>query len=211
MEPIILNSNLEKQDHEIKQVHLFCTKINEMLPEFQKETNYELDMQDVQTLIESNDQDRLIEKVKKSMEKSFATFNQITRTILKKGIDEFVYGFAEKIKAVSLRWQTDHLNDLSIENGKLYLSKEQEQAVRQTFVKAITTEAGKDFYGISLATAKELTVLLKFIKENTRINFHSIGGVVNDLFYIDVTTGEVKASESIGYDYCTDPKNLKAL
>ena len=206
MEPIILKQNLEKQNHEIKQIHLFCSKINEVLPEFEKETSYVLDMHDVQILIQSNNQDPLIEKVKKSMEKSFASFSQITRTILKKGVDEFVYGFAEKIKAINLRWQTEHLNDLSIENGKLSLRKEQEQAIRETFVKAITTEAGKEFYDISLATAKELTGLLKFVKEYTGINVRSIEGLVNNLFCIDVTTGEVNAHEDIGYDYCTKTK-----
>ena len=211
MQQIILNENLEKQNDELRKIHLYCSKINEILPEFEKETNYELNMQDVQMLIQTNNQDPLIEKVKKSMEKSFASFNQITRTILKEGIDEFVYSFAEKIKAVNLRWQIEHLKSLSIENGKLFLRKEQEQALRQTFVKAINTQSGKEFYDISLSTANGLTELLKFIKENTRINFHSVGAIVTDLFYIDAATGEVKANENIDYDYCTDPKNQKAL
>ena len=204
MEKIILDRNSEKANDAIRRINLFCTKINEILPEFKRETDYMLDMHDVKMLIEAKDQDPLIERVKKSMEKNLESFNQITRTILKRGIDEFVYGFAQKIQRIALRWQTEYLSDLSIENSGLYLSSEKEQEIRERFTDAITTEGGKQFYDLQIAAAKSLTDLSKFIKSNTSINYFSVAQMADNLFTYDNNN---KKSEYL----CITPKNLMQL
>ena len=209
MQQIILNPNLERQNDEIKKVNSFCTKINAVLPEFEKETGYKLNMNEVIMLFERNELDELIDNVNRSIESGLKgiRITGIIRKTFTANTAEIVYSFGNKMKRLLSLNSTDYLRQLSMENGLLCLSKDQEQAIREKFIVAIKTDGGKEFYELHLAAAKSLSDLLKFVKANTRIEVY-YSQQIGNLFALNNATGEVSTGTHIGYDYAVESKNL---
>lgn len=199
MEPLVINENIEKQNQAIKDVNSFAAKINELLPEFQAETGYSLNLNEVQTLLNGNDQTALIDSVKKSMEKSLSTFNQLTQRSLKEKVDEFVYGFAEKIKRTNSMPGAANFQILLLNDVGLYLSKEAEQTLRNTFKYSISSEAAKEFHQKHKAACIALNEFGKFVSENSQIPLFNMGNLAHTFFYLERETGSV-IMESIDYE-----------
>lgn len=206
METMILNNNKDMQDAEIQRINSFCSRLNKVLPEFEGETGYKLKINEVTTLLERNDFDELTQNVNTFIEKGLKAI-RVTETVKKtftNGTASFVRSFANKLKQAAEGENLNFLNDLSIEGGKIILSKEGEQAIRLKFIDKIATEQGRQFYDLHLATAKALTELSKFIKGNTRINYYSLSLMTSDLFSYDSQGGEIQPKEKVRYDALID-------
>ncbi|MEO6134375.1 MAG: hypothetical protein ABIP35_04435 [Ginsengibacter sp.] len=169
MDPLLVNEHLDLQEKAIKEVNNFCSKINQTLPEFKKETGYSLDINELQLLLRSNDLTSLIGSIDKSMEKSFASFNEIVKRTLKAGTSEYVYSFGNQLKRFATLPGVDHINSLSITNDQLTLSKDNEHAIRETFKKFITSEAAKEFLEKHKAITDSMNEFSKFVKDKTSI------------------------------------------
>ncbi|HZW64069.1 MAG TPA: hypothetical protein VFF23_00155 [Hanamia sp.] len=202
METMILNENRDMQDAEIQRINSFCSRLNRIMPEFEAETNYRLNISEVATLLQRNDFDEVINSVNTFIAKGLKAI-RVTETAKKtftNGTASFVRSFANKLKEASESENLNFLDALSIEGGKIVLSKEAEQTIRLKFVDQITSAAGKEFYDLHLAAAKSLTDLSKFIKENTRLRYLFLPQMTGDLFNYDSQAGEIRPKEKVRYD-----------
>lgn len=202
MQQIILNENVQMQDMEIRKLNSFCTKINNVLPEFEVQTGYKLTMPELRTLFERSDLDELINHVNQSIESGLKgiKITGIVRKTFTGNTAEFVYSFADKLKGIYQLNDNNNFRNLSIENGLLCLSSEAENAIRKNFIDVIATERGKEFYELHLAAAKSFSELGTFIKVNTPINFITVAEMSNALFSLE-KTGKIEINKNINYDF----------
>lgn len=206
MQTIILNENIDMQDAEIQRINSFCSRLNKVLPEFEGETGYKLKINEVTTLLERNDFDELTQNVNTFIEKGLKAI-RVTETVKKtftNGTASFVRSFANKLKQAAESENLNFLRELSIENGKIILSKEGEQTIRLKFIEQITSATGKEFYDLHLAAAKSFGDLSKFIKGNTRLRYLSLSQMAGDLFSYANVDGEIIPKEKIRYDSLID-------
>ena len=198
---IILNENKDMQNAEIERINSFCFRLNKVLPEFEAENGYKLNISEVATLLQRNDYDQVIESVNAFIAKGLKAI-RVTETVKKtftNGTASYVRSFANKLKQASESENLNFLNELSIDNGKIILGKEGEQAIGAKFVNKITTAHGKEFHDLHLAAAESLTEISKFITGSTRLRYLSLFQMAADLFRYD-SQGEVQPKEEVLYD-----------
>ena len=206
METIILHENKDKQDQEIQRINSFCSRLNNVLPEFEGETGYKLKINEVSTLLERNDFDELTQNVNTFIEKGLKAI-RVTETVKKtftNGTASYVRSFANKLKQAAESENLNFLRELSIEGGKIVLTKEGEQIIRLKFLDQITSAAGKEFYDLHLAATKSFGHLSKFIKGSTRLRYLSLSQMAGDLFSYADANGEIIPKEKISYDSLID-------
>lgn len=186
MEKILISEDSIKQNTLIQGIKYFCNRVNQILPEFESETGYVLSIEEVRMLFfNSNDLTPLVEKVNKSVLKSFGEIKMtgiIKKTILP-NYAEFIYSFANKLKPFLSNYGADYLqSNLCFENGKLTLSLEDEEKIREQFRIYITSEQGKEFYEKHKEICKILSEFSNYVKEKTGRMFDKDG---LSIYYFD--------------------------
>ncbi len=203
MEPIIINENLEKQNDEIRKINSFCSKFNEILPEFKNETGYELNFNDFISLLHSQEPNELINQVNEHMMQGVKDVG-LTRKTFTQNTKEFIYGFSEKLKRFYSLNHSDYLHSLSMENGLLILPKENENEIRSSFIDAITTEKGMQLFELHKEAARVLNELFQFLKKHRAapIAPRSIEEITEGII-LNQEAGEVELLKNMGYDRAT--------
>lgn len=199
MKRIIINENESAQTSELSKINQFCNSVNRELQQFKADTGYSPTLEDVKSVIISSDATGLQSRLDSSLENQLDKMNitgKLMRENQKAGANEFV-------KKLLIRLQQErsgarYLSNLSMKDGVLFLSKEQEEQVRDEFRNYITSDTGNEFHEKHKALAKSFSEFSKFVKEKTSLSYGSSGELAEEFFERDYETGNI---EITGIDY----------
>lgn len=208
MEKIVLKDNKNQADNEVRKIQSFCSKVNEILPEFGKENGYQLTMEDIQELFQKRELDDLVNAVNRHIESSLTgvKITNVVRKVFTSNTEEFIYGFAERLKKINSS-EID-FKTLSLKDGALVLTDESEKEVREKLVSCITTENGKQLYDLCLEAVKPISEFSQFVKQNTPLNYYITVNQLGNFFSMDPKTGEVTINKGSGFDRLTTKQNF---
>jgi len=216
MQKIILKENSEEQQKVINDIQSFCLKINETLSDFIQETGYTPTKTEIEALMNGYIPESLNENIALSIETQLSKTpgSNILYKSMKEGLKEQVYKAIsktlKKLQISSYGKAKDYFFNLSLEDGKIFLSEESEEQIRETFRRSISSEAGKEFYEKHQKAINVLNDLSLYIKENTLIRAVNIHQFVEILFSLNNETGEI-VSYGVDYDRATKKNNSITL
>lgn len=201
MKKIIIEENESAQTSEINKINQFRDSVNKELLQFKADTGYSPTLEDVKGLMISNDTSGLESSLNSSLESQLDKMN-ITGDLMRKnhkaGANDYVKKLFARLQQEGI-FGVRYLHNLSMKDGLLFLNKEQEEQVRDTFRNCITSETGKELYERHKALAQSFSEFSKFVKEKTSLSYVSSGELANEFFDMDYKTGNIEIS-NIGYE-----------
>lgn len=200
MKRIIINENEGSQNSEISKINQFRDSVNKELLQFKADTGYSPTLEEVRGLMISNDASGLQSSLNSSLESQLDKMN-VTGNLMR---ENFKAGANDFIKKLSIRFHqlsagASHLFNLSMQDGILSLSKEQEEQIRDSFRHCVTSDTGKELYEKHKALAQSFAEFSKFLKEKTSLSYVSSGQLANEFFDLDNETGNIGITD-IGYE-----------
>lgn len=200
MKRIIIKENEGEQAAEINKISQLCDAANKELMQFKADTGYGPTLEDVKSLVISNDPDFLQLNLNASLENQLDKLNitgKLMRDNQKAGANEFINQLSTKLR--QLRDGARYLHNLSMKDGLLFLNKEQEEQIRDSFRHCVTSDTGKELYEKHKALAQSFSEFSKLVKEKTSISCISSGELANEFFDLDYETGNIDIN-SIDYE-----------
>ena len=155
----------------------------------------------------SRDPSDLQSKLNSSLESQLDNMNitsKLMRENFKAGANNFVNKLLIKLRQLSPG--ASYLYNLSMQDGILLLSKEQEEKVRDTFRNCITSDTGKELYEAHKALAQSFSEFSKLVKKNTSLSYVSVAELANEFFDLDYETGNIEIT-AIGYERIIQYRN----
>ncbi|MEO9146189.1 MAG: hypothetical protein ABI237_11605 [Ginsengibacter sp.] len=209
MKKIIIEENAEMQEQELNKTNQFCNAVNKELQQFKTDTGYNPTMDEVKKIMVSKDPILLLDNLNSFLDKQLDQM-KITSTLMranqKAGQKTFVDNLFKKLNF--LPYKSGYLHQLSMENGLLILSKENEVEIRDSFRNYITSEKAKQFWELHKAATQALNIFSVFVKENTTLSYVSIEDLSKEFFYMDFETRNVE-SESMDYEGCVQRRTMQ--
>ena len=197
MEKIIVQENKIAQDRAILNAGFLVSKINELIAKFEKDTGYQLKLNDVSTLIRGNKEDarydlkmKLDEFLNKELDR-LQIHSQLMRDNFKLNSETYVSECAKNFTALSIHPGLEFLDHLSIEENKVCFSAQSEERVRDTFRNVITSEAAKEIWVLQKETKDALQKMYDIMHKNTNVRYYGLDQLATGLFQMDPTKGEI--------------------
>lgn len=200
MKKLIIQENAAAQTSEISKINQFRDAVNKELHQFKADTGYSPTLEEVKSLMISRDTSGLQSSLNSSLERELDKMNitsKLMRDNHKAGANDFVNKLLNRFQQLSQ--EVRYLHNLSMKDGLLLLSKEQEEQVRDSFRNCITSETGKELYEKHKVLAQSFSEFSKFLKEKTSLRYVSSGELAREFFDMDYETGNIEIS-NIAYE-----------
>jgi hypothetical protein len=208
MQKIILKENSEKQQQVINDIQSFCSKMNEVLSDFIGSTGYTPTKRELETLMNGGLPESMSESITLTIEAQLnkTPGSNIMYKSMREGLKEQVYksisGTSKKLIMIGYGKAKDYFFNLSLKDGKIFLSKETEEQIRESFRVSIASEAGKEFWEKHQNAVNVLNDLSLYVREKTLIRAVNIHQFAGTLFSLNNETGEI-VSYGVDYDRAT--------
>ena len=200
MKRIIIKENESAQTSEINKINQFRDSVNKELLQFKADTGYSPTLEEVKSLMTSRDTSGLQSSLNSFLESELDKMNitsKLMRENQKTGANDFINKLLNRFQQLSPG--ASHLFNLSMKDGILFLSKEQEEQIRDSFRNCVTSETGKELYEKHKTLAQSFTDFSKLVKERTSLSYISVGQLADEFFDLDYETGDIEIND-IAYE-----------
>jgi len=200
MERIIINENAAKYEREIGKLMQYIGQVNEVLEQFEGQTGYSPNLQDVQEIITSKKTESLTKNLEASLDRQLDKLKIVSKVILdnmKSNTEPIIKELVNKINWIAYTNAGLYSHNLAMADGKLYLPEEQAEEIKDSIRYYVASDEAKEFYKLHKAAEKVLNDLFTFVSANTRLRPYNIG----DYFALFPATGKVECEE-LDYEGC---------
>jgi hypothetical protein len=174
MQKFILRQNQAQQDEAVQETNDFCDAINQTITNFKANINYDLSMEDLTTLVLKNKPlDKIIDGIQKAALEG-TTINLVKGKIkeeisseINNSIKDFLHDFNKETEDLKQMPGVAYLSYLSVQDGKVLLTPENEALLRDQFRVYVTKDTANDFYAKHKAAQAALNDLSTFMWQKT--------------------------------------------
>lgn len=204
MKKMIIEEHAEKHEYEIGRIRQYVEAVNKVLERFKEQTGYSPTMEDVKEIIMYQTAMALTVNLDYSLESQFNKMkvtNKVMRDNMKANTQSGILELIKQISGIIYTNARYYLHNLTMEAGKLTLTEDEAETIRNSFRNYVTSEKGTEFYELHTAAAQYLSNFFSFIRENTPLRPFSI----DEYFSLCRETGMVECEE-LEYERCIQHK-----